>query len=322
MFITLWLYQIQMPGSVYTLYVWREVYMVLLIEMFWSLADSLFSLKAARKSYGFVLAISSLGGLSNLLVGPMAQSYGTPLALLGVVPCLLACVGLTYYFANTLEIQPVFPKKHAKAFGSESLGVVWKSKYLVPMLFLIAIVQISISLIDIQFNTYLEQAYTELDLRTLMIGRVHAIDNTIAAVLQLSAGFIIKMVGIGGIFVGIPLILGTAILSFLTAPTFLSAALLKIVSKTFDYSLLRASKEMLYIPLSHPEKTQGKALIDILIYRIAKSSAALLILFLAAISYSAYIMNFVLSLVLIWILLAVMIVKRYKSVVSFYHDRI
>jgi ATP/ADP translocase len=97
-------------------------------------------------------------------------------------------------------------------------------------------------------------------------------------------------------------------------------ALLKISSKCFDYSIFRASKEMLYIPLSQLEKTQGKALIDILVYRIAKSSAALLMIFLIAIQLSSYTMHIALCLMVVWILLAVTIVKRYKSVVDLYHE--
>ncbi len=35
------------------------------------------------------------------------------------------------------------------------------------------------------------------------------------------------------------------------------------ILKALDYSLFRAGKEMLYLPLSYGEKTRGKALVDI-----------------------------------------------------------
>ena len=50
-----------------------------------------------------------------------------------------------------------------------------------------------------------------------------------------------------------------------------------MASKAFDYSLFRSAKEMLYIPLSYEEKTRGKALIDMLAYRVAKGGASLLV---------------------------------------------
>ena len=49
----------------------------------------------------------------------------------------------------------------------------------------------------------------------------------------------------------------------IVVPKFLFMILVKISSKTLDYSLLRGTKEILYIPLSRAEKTQGKGIIDI-----------------------------------------------------------
>lgn len=310
-------YRAGLPGSVYLLYVWREVYMVILVEIFWSLADTLFSIKTARKSYGIVLGIGSLGGFAvNLLVGPISSVFGTHWALLGVVPCLGLCAFLTWAFSKSLDGAPVFVKKKQNQFGLSSLNVVLNSRYLVPLLFLIAIVQISISLVDLQFNTVLEASYPDVDARTAVIGRVHAVIDVFATILQFFAGFVIKMIGSGGVFVGVPITLGLALAGFIFSPHFLTASILKVTSKCFDYSIFRASKEMLYIPLSHLEKTQGKALIDILVYRIAKSSAALLMIFLIAIQFSQYTMHIALSLMIIWVLLAITIVKRYKSVVD------
>ena len=321
MLVLLAFYQLEVPGSVYMLYIWREVYMVLLIEIFWSLADTLFSIKTARKSYGLVLAIGSIGGvLTNLLVGFVSRVYGTHIALLGVLPCLGACALLAWGFSKNLGGAPVFVKKPERTFGSQSLTVVRQSKYLVPLLFLIAIVQISISLIDIQYASVLESTYKDLDVRTGVIGQIDAAMNVIATVLQFFAGYIIRILGMGGVFVGIPLVLGTALVGFIAAPQFLAAAILKVTSKCFDYSIFRASKEMLYIPLNRLEKTQGKALIDILIYRIAKSSAALMMIFLLAIGFSGFTMHITLCLMVAWILLAIMIVKRYKSVVDLYNE--
>ncbi|MBH1988538.1 MAG: hypothetical protein I8H72_00705 [Myxococcaceae bacterium] len=310
-------FKMQIPYAVYGLYVWREVYMILLVEIFWSLADTLFNIRSARKSYGIVLGMGSLGGFAvNLMVGPISMRIGTEWALLGVLPCLGLCTILTLAFSRTLGGKPVFKKSDVKQLGAGSLSVVRNSRYLLPLLFLIAIVQISISLVDLQFNAALEIAYPEMNARTGMIGQVHAVIDVFATFLQFFSGMVIGSLGTGGVFVGIPITLGLAILSFIVSPHFLTAAILKVTSKCFDYSIFRASKEMLYIPLSHLEKTQGKALIDILIYRVAKSSAALLMIFLISIQFSDYVMHIAMSLMFAWILLAVVIVKRYKAVLS------
>ena len=46
--------------------------------------------------------------------------------------------------------------------------------------------------------------------------------------------------------------------------------------------MFRAAKEILYIPLSRAEKTQGKAFVDMMSYRMAKGATSLMLLALVA----------------------------------------
>jgi ATP/ADP translocase len=78
---------------------------------------------------------------------------------------------------------------------------------------------------------------------------------------------------------------------FALLPRFALIASAKVASKAFDYSLFRAAKEILYIPLNHAERTQGKALVDICSYRVAKGACSLLLLGLAALGSGAANLN-------------------------------
>ena len=49
-----------------------------------------------------------------------------------------------------------------------------------------------------------------------------------------------------------------------------------------SYSIFKSAKELVYLPLNYQEKTQGKAVIDIMIYRQAKLLASTALLKLAA----------------------------------------
>ena len=79
-----------------------------------------------------------------------------------------------------------------------------------------------------------------------------------------------------------------------------------------EFSIFRASKEMLYIPLSRLEKTKGKALIDILIYRLSKGFSSVLLLTLAFFALSNYVLEVALALQIIWIVLTYVITQRYR----------
>ena len=61
-------------------------------------------------------------------------------------------------------------------------------------------------------------------------------------------------------------------------PSMLLIATTRSVAKFLSYSIFKSAKELLYVPLSYEEQTQGKALIDIMIYRQAKIFASILLL--------------------------------------------
>ena len=79
------------------------------------------------------------------------------------------------------------------------------------------------------------------------------------------------------ILAAIPLLYGAAALAgvFLPLLPVLGAAL--FLSKTVDYSVFRASKEVLYVPLPFTARYRGKMTIDALIYRSTKGVASALL---------------------------------------------
>jgi len=93
-------------------------------------------------------------------------------------------------------------------------------------------------------------------------------------------------------------------------------AVLKIGSKTFDYTLFRAAKEILYIPLSYEEKTAGKSVVDMFTYRLAKGSASLLLMGLIALELQDYIPLVSIAFLACWLILVVIVAKRFRELVS------
>jgi ATP/ADP translocase len=92
----------------------------------------------------------------------------------------------------------------------------------------------------------------------------------------------LRLLGVGTVLLLIPGLLGAAVATYAAIPRFAAMASAKVASKAFDYSLFRAAKEILYIPLSHSERTQGKAFVDMCSYRAAKGACSLLLLGLLA----------------------------------------
>ncbi|CAN0597269.1 unnamed protein product [Laminaria digitata] len=102
-------------------------------------------------------------------------------------------------------------------------------------------------------------------------------------------------------------------IGFLVVPHVLLLAAAKALSKILDYSLFRAAKEMLYIPLAYEEKTQGKAVIDMLTYRVAKGLASALVLVLVALKAPALVNMLTVVIIVAWFFVSLRLAKRYKG---------
>jgi AAA family ATP:ADP antiporter len=307
----------EVPGSVFALYVWKDVYVVVLVEIFWSFANTVIPTARAKWLYGLFCAVGAMGAMTgNLLVGAVAKEAGTADALWLVVPILLVatliCRSVDRKLGAGGDANPTMGKARKVAFG-DGLRVVAKSPYLGWMVALIVFTQLVINLVDFQFNTVVETFYPDTDARTAVIGQIYAAINASSLVLQLAAGVVISTVGVAGSLLGIPIVVGASLLLFILMPGFAAIAIAKVASKAFDYSIFRATKELLYIPLSYSEKTQGKAVVDILTYRVAKGGASALLIALGLFGAVEFALGAALVCVGLWVLAIRRIMPRYAS---------
>jgi ATP/ADP translocase len=302
----------RVPGAVYLLYLLKDVYIVVLVELFWTYSNTVFPLKTARWAYGLFCVMGSLGGMvGNLGVGPLAERYGTQ-PLPWAMPFVLVITALVVRALAPLSSGDIEPKQGAGLL--EGLRIVRGSRYLALLLVLIALVQIAITLIDYQYNALVEQTFRDPDERTAIIGRVYAAIDVASIVLQVTTGIVVRTLGVGRTLLTVPLLLGVSVTLLIALPGFLWMAITKVASKSLDYSWFRATKELLYLPLGYEEKTRGKGIVDVLTYRVAKAGTSALLLGLIAIDAPPEAVG-VLALVLValWMGVTVKIVRRYRA---------
>lgn len=303
------------PGAPFALYVWKDVYIVVLVEAFWAHANARVPTADAKWTYGGFTAAGAVGGIvAGTVVGPLASGLGTAGVLGLLVPGLLA-VALGSRLLGPVEAGA---KTVGRSAGGllEGIRVVRASRYLTPLLGMVLVSQLVITLVDWTFNHALELRFPDTDLRTGVLGQVYAVINVGSLVLQVGTGFVLAALGVGGALVGFPLVLGVALAGHALAPIWLLLAGAKAASKVFDYSIARAAKELLYIPLSRAEQTQGKALVDVMTYRTAKGGAALLVAAAVGLMSAAAVELIALGFIGGWTLLALTIARRYRDIES------
>ncbi len=302
---------LDVPGTTFALYVFKDVYIVVLIEIFWSYANVVFDLKTAKWIYGLFCAMGSLGGAVGAEISKrIAEGAGTETTLWSLAPVLFVVAFVVGFVKSD---QYAAPKKTEKRPSFLSgLETVRGSRYLLTMLLLIGTVQLVITLIDFLYTGAATAAYPDQDELTAVFSRVNSIINISAVALQLFTGPVLKLLGVALTLILIPSLLGSALGVYLIAPQFIALAVAKVLSKCLDYSLFRAAKEMLYIPLDYSEKTSGKAVVDMLTYRVAKGAASVTLLLLVAFALQPYVGLGTALLVLLWIAAAVSIGRQYR----------
>jgi AAA family ATP:ADP antiporter len=297
------------PWASFALYVWKDVHIVVLLEVLWSFANLVFETGSAKWVYGLFCASGSLGGLSgNLLVGALAQRWGTTHVPAAALP-LFAIAALLVVGLAAAAGHPAPSARAGAGIGwRDAVDIVRKSPYVGWLVLLIAAVQLVVTLVDYIYSGALALAYPDTHERTAVIGRIYAAIDAASLALQLSSGIIIRSTGVAATLTAVPALLGAAIAAFVAAPRFALVAAAKVASKAFDYSLFRAAKEMLYIPLDYADKTRGKALVDMLAYRVAKGGASLVLLALPGAVVTAAAVAGIGG----WLAITLVVVKRYR----------
>lgn len=258
------------------IYVFREAYIVLIIEQFWSFVNSTLTSKQAKTINGPFCAIASVGSVvGGLLIGRWATTLGSatfliftsvslfPAALFGIV---------AYKFAG--EPKPTIDEEGGRR-GHLGAKTFFNSKYLVYIGMLILSTQVISTVLDLRFNDFVETDIAETDAMSSYYGNFYAKLGAISAGLQLViVPIALRLVSIRLIHIVIPIVhfLNGLVLTF--APSLRTGARAYLSFKALDYSLFRAGKELLYMPLSYDSRYRAKQIIDSFIYRSAKSGSA------------------------------------------------
>ena len=258
------------------IYVFREAYIVIIIEQFWSFVNSTLTSKQAKMINGPFCAIASVGSVTGgLLTARWAETLGSETLLLFTAASLIptAIFGvIAYAFAG--EPQPTQDEEGGRR-GHLGIITFFQSRYLLFIGLLIISTQVISTVLDIRFNGLVEMEMSDKDMRTAFFGNFFAGLGALSAILQvLAVPIALRLISIKVIHIGIPIfhLLNGYLLTLF--PSLRTGAAAFLMFKSFDYSLFRAAKELFYIPLSYDERYRAKQIIDSFLYRSAKGGSA------------------------------------------------
>ena len=285
---------VELPAGNTTLVrIWSDLYIVVLVETYWSLANLHFPLKKAKLVYGFLCAAGTLGSMAgNALVASKLLSVEE--MIWSVIPVMLGMSLIIALLSRLWSVQgygeqsreprevssdpPAQPQSKSASGLLKSFKILASSRYLIWILLIVLLSQVSVTLIDYEYKRWLELTYKTKDEISAFQGWVYLVIDIGALSTQLLTGLILVKLGVHRTLLFIPILLLALTGVMFALPSMLLIAGARSVAKFLSYSLFKSAKELLYVPLTYEEKTQGKALIDIMIYRQAKIFASVLLL--------------------------------------------
>jgi AAA family ATP:ADP antiporter len=268
------------PGAPFLLYIFAQAYIVFIVEEVWAFINSLFVPAQGKRWNGVIIAVSTAGSVTGgILTGRLSVAVGSE-RIVWIAAGLTVAASLLGRLAFRLAGERPAPPDRPPAKLADHFA--WDQLCTNPTIRRLALIVIAAQsvavLLDIAFHQALQAAVPQQDPRTALLGYFWSAVNFFALALQLGlCPFLLSRVPLRRVHGAIPLLFGLAALAAVAFPILPVLGAVFFISKTVDYSVFRAAKEVLYIPLSFTARYRAKMTVDALIYRSSKGVVSALL---------------------------------------------
>ena len=271
-------------GEAFAFYIFVDVLSVILVEQFWSLTNTVYSTADGKRWYGLIGTGGLLGGVAG---GSLSSALITrwqldTTELLLIAAGIIALLMLLTLLMGRLGLYREHPG--VRDNGPAAQGhwrAILRHRYLVLIAAILLLAQIVEPLVEYQFMKVLEASVENREARTAYLGDFFSLLSGVAIAVNLLITPLVHrwMGALGGLFAQ-PLTVMVGSFWYMSQATLQAGAFLKIADRGLSYSINRASKELLYVPIEPLLIFQAKAWIDMFGYRLFKVLGSLLILLL------------------------------------------
>ena len=272
------------PGPIvpFAFYIFVDILGVVLVEQFWSLTNSIYTTTEGRSWYGVVGTGGLVGGVAGGAISAALIKYTplqTPDLLLTASGTILLILTLTWLMARAGIFCEVDHEMLPQTASAGSWRIFGHSRYLALIAGILLLAQFASPIVDYQFMNAVEAAYPDQEARTAFISMFFSVMGMVSIGVNLGITPLVhRYLGtIAGLMVQ-PLLMMLCAWGFLLNSTLVFGTAAKISDRALSYSINRASKELLYVPVDSVLIYQAKAWIDMFGYRLFKVSGSLLIL--------------------------------------------
>ena len=270
------------PAVAACFYIFVDIVGVILVEQFWSLTNSIYTTHEGKSWYGLVGTGGLIGGVAGGAFSALLLKHTalqTPDLLLTAAATLFLIFSLTWIMGRAgifCEVEHAVPIFEA---GRRSWRILRHSRYLLLIAAILLLAQLASPIVEYQFLSTVETSYPEREARTAFLSLFFSVMGAVSIAVNLGITPLVHRTlgAIAGLLVQ-PLIITIFSWCFFLQSTLFFSGATKISDRALSYSINRASKELLYVPVDSVLIYQAKAWIDMFGYRLFKVAGSVLIL--------------------------------------------
>ncbi|EJN25521.1 hypothetical protein PMI35_04025 [Pseudomonas sp. GM78] len=253
-------------------FVWISLYNLFIVSIFWSVLVDRFSSEQGRRLFGCIAAGGTLGTfIGPLLAATMATRLG-PLALTVGAALLLELAVRCYrgLLAQTQSQQGNRLLDERRLGGSMLAGItlILHSPYLLGLVAFMLLHTSAATLLYFEQGRIVAGSYADVGSRTQFFAVVDLLVSALTLICQLLlTAPLIRLLGIGGALLALPLATVVAFCAMALAPVPASVALAQGLRRAVEFGIVRPAREVLWTVVSREEKYKAKNVIETLVYR-------------------------------------------------------
>ena len=297
--------------SHYAFYIWSAMATVIAVAQVWTLANSIFTPEEGKRSFGFIAAGGTVGGV--------AASFGANWSihlsiesnhLLWIVAGIYMAASVLVIWAEGRLIGTVHeaeihsPNTAENNYRSRLGELLSGSSYLKAIAVIILVSVIVSTLIDFQFKTGAKQAYSSTkELANFFSSYYGWLSVATFFVQILLTSQTLKKLGLAASLYVTPAALLTGSIVIITWPGLPAATFTRMADAILRNSVHRSGMEVIYMAVPVTVMKAIKTFLDVVVERIGDASAGFIILLFSLFAtekYIAYVHFICLGLIFTW----------------------
>ncbi|BDB96323.1 NTP/NDP exchange transporter [Candidatus Hydrogenosomobacter endosymbioticus] len=278
----------------YIWYFFVESFGSLVVALFWAFSTDTTDPTSAKRGFPLVVAMGQIGGIIfPYSIGGLPHRLGLATDTISVVILACAVLSIIPLFKLFLKITPKHllasfqdgsdkkvaeKKKHEEKEEPgflEGLKLMVSHKYLLGMFACNFIYEIIVTIFDFNFKLAAGSIYSGVALSNYLSIYGSSVNTVSLLCLLFGISNVTRFLGVGVALAAMPIIVGTALFSFLTINSLSFLFALMVGSKAINYALNGPALKQLYIPTSTDVKFKAQAWIETFGSRASKETGSL-----------------------------------------------